>query len=196
MTLKTYSQNCGLAAALDVVGERWTLLIVRTLLAGAARFGEIKAQLPGIGTNLLSERLKSLQRRGVIDKGEGPQAAYALTRKGEALRPIARQLARWGRDFLPVPGGANDPRWTMFNLESAFRPERADGVDAVVDFRLGGEAFHLVIRKQTCRAVAGPAAAPDVSITSQGNQLIGGMARLQIHGDTAVFDRVRPCFEL
>lgn len=196
MTLKTYNQNCGLAAALDVIGERWSLLIIRTLLTGPARFGEIRAQLPGIGTNLLSERLKTLERRGVIDKGEGPQAAYGVTEKGEALRPIARRLASWGRDFLPVPGGASNARWTMFNLEAAFRPERAQGVDAVVEFLFGDQAFHLVIRKQTCRAVAGPAQAPDVSIRSPSDQLIGQRARLQIHGDSTVFDRVRPCFEL
>lgn len=196
MALKTYSQNCGLAAALDVIGERWTFLIVRALLAGPARFGEIRAQLPGIGTNLLSERLKSLERWGVIEKFEGPQSGYVLTEKGEALRPVARQLARWGRDFLPVPGGANDPSWTMFNLESAFRPERAEGVDAVIEFRIGGEVFHLAIRKQTCRAVVGAATAPDVSISSTGGQLLGERARVQIQGDAAMFDRVRPCFEL
>lgn len=196
MALKTYSQNCGLAAALDVIGERWTLLIIRALLAGPARFGEIHGQLPGIGTNLLSERLKTLQRWGIVEKPEGPQNAYSLSNKGESLRPIAAALAAWGREFLPVPGAANHPAWTMFNLEAAFRPERAEGIDAVIEFDIGGDQFHLVIRKQTCRAAAGPALAADVSIHSQGARLFGDKARLQIHGDAAVFDRVRPCFDL
>lgn len=196
MSLKTYSQNCGLAAALDVIGERWTLLIIRALLAGPARFGEIRSQLPGIGTNLLSDRLKSLERRGVIAKLDGQQNGYVLTEKGEALRPVCRLLAAWGRNFLPIAGAAHHPAWTMFNLEAAFRPERAEGVDAVIEFIMAGGRFHLDIRKQRCRAVPGPALAPDVSIRSDGDRLLGEQTRLQIHGDAAVFDRVRPCFEL
>lgn len=195
-TLRTYTQNCGLAAALDVIGERWTLLIIRALLAGPARFGEIRAQLPGIGSNLLSERLKSLARRGVLEKRNGAQGRYALTERGEALRPVAQLLARWGRAFLPVSGGAYHPRWTMFNIEAAFMPERAQGIDAVIGVSVAGETFHLIIRHQTCRAVAGPAVAPDVSIRAGGPQLLGEGARLQIRGDAAVFDRLRPCFDL
>lgn len=196
MTLKTYNQHCGLAAALDVIGERWTLLIVRALLPGAARFSEIQAQLPGIGTNLLSARLKALTRRGLVEKPESRTGGYRLTPKGEALRTLVHQLAVWGRDYLPGPGAAHHPLWTMFNIEAAFRPERAEGVDAVVEFRAAGEAFHLVIRRQTCRAVAGPAMHADVSIHSANEHILGDRARLQIHGDAVVFDRVRPCFDL
>lgn len=212
MTIKTYNQNCGLAAALDVVGDRWTPLIIRALLAGPARFGEIRSQLPGIGTNLLSDRLGMLSRRGVVVKRGGQQGEYALTERGEALRPAVQGLARWGRQFLPVPGGASDFRWAMFNIESAFRPERAEGIEAVVEFRSGlgsgfgpglgsglgsGEkAFHLVIRRGHCRAVSGPAVSPDVTLRSDGEELLGAGARLQIHGDGEVFDRIRPCFDL
>ncbi len=195
MTLKTYNQNCGLAAALDVIGDRWTLLIIRALFSGPARFSEVHAQLPGIGTNLLAARLKSLERRGLVEKLAG-KSGYALTEKGEALRPIAHQLACWGREFLPIPGAQHHPLWTMFNIEAAFRPMRAEGIDAVIEFRTGEEVFHLVIRRQTCRAVAGAATNPDVSIRSGSERLLGGQARLQIHGDAAVFDRVRPCFDL
>jgi DNA-binding HxlR family transcriptional regulator len=196
MALKTYSQNCGLAAALDVIGERWTLLIIRALLPGQTRFGEIRAQLPGIGTNLLAERLKLLERRGVIERLDGPKTGYALTAKGEALSPIVRQLAAWGRDYLPIAGAAQHPSWTMFNLEAAFRPERAEDVEAVVEFDIAGDRFHLVIRKQRCRGLPGPATAPDVSIRAEGNLLPGERTRLNIHGDADVFDRVRPCFAL
>jgi len=196
MTLKTYNQNCGLAVALDILGDRWTLLIIRSLLSGPGRFGEIQPLLPGIGTNLLTDRLKSLVRRDVIEKEEGQQGGYALTAKGEALRPIVCQLAHWGRDFLPLPGGRHHPQWSMFNFEAAFRPERAEGLDAVIDFKIAGEIFHLVIRRQSCRVVAGPAVAPDVTIRSDGPQLQGQGARFQILGDSDVFNRVRPCFDL
>ena len=196
MTLKTYNQNCGLAAALDILGERWTLLIIRTLLAGPARFGEIQSALPGIGSNLLSERLKLLVRRGVIDKPATHFEGYALTKKGEGLGPIVKQLAAWGREFLPLPGAVNHPSWTMFNLEAAFRSERAQGVEAVVEFRMGEQVFHMLIRRQTCRAVPGPALAPDLSILAEQDAFEGTRGRVQIKGDPAVFDRVRPCFEL
>lgn len=196
MTLKTYSQNCGLAAALDVVGERWTLLILRALCHGPARFSEIQAQLPGIGTNLLAARLKMLSRRGVIEKKGGQQGAYRLTGSGASLRPVLLAMARWGRSFLPVSGGEDNVYWSMFNIEAAFRPERAEGIDAVIEFIAGPDRFHLVIRRCTCRAVLGAAQDPDLVMRSPGPRLVGPGARLQIHGDSAVFDAIRPCFDL
>lgn len=194
MSKKTYNQNCGLAAALDVVGDRWTLLIIRGLLAGPARFNELRSQLPGIGTNLLSARLDMLARHGVVLKQDGQQGEYVLTERGEAVRSAVQGLTSWGRQFLPIPGGANDVRWTMFNIESAFRPERAEDLDAVVELQAGEKSFHLVVRRGSCRAVSGPAVSPDVTIRSHDEEFLGGGARVQIHGDPEVFDRIRPCF--
>lgn len=196
MTLKTYNQNCGLASTLDVVGERWTLLVIRSLFTGPSRFNEIQARLPGIGTNLLAARLKALQLRGLIEKDPGRQSSYALTHKGESLRPIVHQMAKWGRAFIPEAGARSDAQWDMFNIEASFIPEKARGVDAIIEFVLAGNTFHLVIRKQRCRAVEGPAVDPDVSIKSDGSPMLGGGGRVQIHGDTAVFDQVRPCFAM
>ena len=196
MTLKTYNQNCGLASALDVIGDRWTLLVIRSLLTGPSRFNEIQSRLPGMGTNLLADRLKALQYRGLVTKEKGRQSSYALTEKGELLRPVVHQMAKWGRAFVPGSGALSNPQWDMFNIEASFIPEKAQGIDAVIEFVLAGHAFHLVIRKQRCRAVEGPAVAADVSIRTDGSAMLGGGGRLQINGDTAVFDRVRPCFEL
>jgi DNA-binding HxlR family transcriptional regulator len=130
MTLKTYNQNCGLASALDVVGERWTLLIIRSLMTGPARFNEIQSRLPGMGTNLLAERLKSLTRWNLIKKESGRQSSYMLTRKGKALRPILHLLARWGRDYVSGAGTQTDPQWAMFNIEASFCPERSEGISS------------------------------------------------------------------
>lgn len=196
MTLKTYNQNCGLAAALDVIGDRWTFLIIRGLLGGPLRFGELQGQLPGIGTNLLAARLKSLAHRGLATKHEGQQGEYRLTDKGKALRPMILGLASWGQSFLPLTGARSNPAWTMFNIEAAFRPERAQGLNAVVEFQLGADVFHMVIRNQDCRAAPGPALAPDVCLRSESEQFLGKGVRLQIQGDSAVFDQVRPCFNL
>ena len=97
------------AIALDLIGERWTWLILRALLTGPKRYGELQDQLPGIGTNLLAERLKSLVSNDIARKtGSGRQSAYELTETGEALRPITHALIRWGRAFWPpatMPAG-------------------------------------------------------------------------------------------
>ena len=196
MTLKTYSQNCGLASALDVVGDRWTMLVLRSLSTGPARFNQIQARLPGMGANLLAARLKALQRWGVVEKSPGRQSSYSLSEKGEALRPVLHQLACWGREFVSDSGNHSQPQWEMFNIEASFRPEKAKGIDAVVEVRLGESVFHLLIRKQTCRAVEGPAVEPDVSIRSGNVAMLSGGGRVQIQGDTRVFDRVRPLFNL
>ena len=91
---------------------------------------------------------------------------------------------------------ADHPLWTLFNIEAAFRPERAEGIDAVVEFHAGEAVFHFVIRRQACRGVTGPATQPDITIRSASDHLLGDGARLQVQGDPAVFDRVRPCFDL
>ena len=105
-TRRHYNQYCGLASALDVVGERWTLLIVRELLMGPRRYMDMLSDLPGIGTNLLAERLKSLVELGVVRQipqpGGGSRMAYELTQVGEDLRPIVLGLARWGMEFVGV----------------------------------------------------------------------------------------------
>lgn len=197
MTLKSYNQSCPLACALDVVGDRWTLLVIRSLLAGPARFGEIQAQLPGIGSNLLSARLKLLTGAGVVTKTGGDrQSAYALSHKGEALRPIAHQLARWGREYLPREGKPALPQWSMFNLEAAFVPERSHGIDAVVQLTLAGFTFHLVVRRQACRAVAGAAVAPDLIIESESPELSGSKSRIRMQGDPGLFNSVSRCFDV
>src|SRR5688572_32363812 len=93
---RNYGQYCGLASALDVVGERWTLLIIRELLLGPRRYGELLAELPGIGTNLLAERLKSLVEMGVLTKPVSRDQGYELTELGRQLREPVLMLARWG----------------------------------------------------------------------------------------------------
>src|SRR2546427_938425 len=104
---RSYNQFCPAARALDAVGERWSLLIVRDLLAGPKRFKELREGLPGIATNLLSSRLRSLEREGVLRKTELPPPAgsvvYELTERGLALQPLLRELASWGTPRLGKP---------------------------------------------------------------------------------------------
>jgi DNA-binding HxlR family transcriptional regulator len=97
---RRYRERSGLAAALDIVGERWTLLIVRELLRAPRRYGELLEALPGIGTNLLANRLRDLETAGVVARvlAPSPQSAvvYALTDRGRALRPAVDALQAWG----------------------------------------------------------------------------------------------------
>ena len=105
MSRRSYNQICGLAQALDLIGERWTLLVLRELLLGPKRFGALKDALPGVSANLLSERLRSLADAGLIESIELPSpatgiSAYALTERGEGLREPIESLSLWGMDLL------------------------------------------------------------------------------------------------
>lgn len=94
MPPRTYGQACPLARALDVIGERWTLLVLRELAPGPRRFGEILAELPGLSTNLLSARLQRLEREGLVERA--PDRRWRLTGSGEGLRPVVAAFAVWG----------------------------------------------------------------------------------------------------
>jgi DNA-binding HxlR family transcriptional regulator len=201
-----------------MIGERWTWLIIRGLLTGPKRYGELLGQLPGIGTNLLSERLKRLCECKIAEKtGRGRQSAYQMTALGEELRPIAHDLIRWGRHFgglaqekAPLEGQKPPmamPQWDMLAIEASFNPEKAAGVQAVMQLTLSGFTFHLVIRSQSCRAVAGPAVQPDVCIVSDSATLMAIGKRettvqnaeekvhLKIEGDRNAFNHLFHLFE-
>jgi DNA-binding HxlR family transcriptional regulator len=217
MSKRSYSQACSLAFALDLIGERWTWLIIRALLTGPKRYGELLEQLPGIGTNLLSDRMKTLVRHGVAEKsGKGRQSAYSLTALGEELRPITHQLIRWGRHFSrdgderdSVSGESllSMPEWDMLALEAAFAAEKADGIQAVMQLTLSGFTFHLVIKNNSCRAISGPAVEPDVCVITDSATLIdiGGKrtsletaeekVKLKIEGDRSVFNQLFQLFD-
>lgn len=91
-TNRSYRDSCGIARALDVVGERWALLVVRELLLAPQRFSELRHALPHVSSNLLADRLRELEHRGVVHRGE----AYELTDWGRKLEPIVRALGDWG----------------------------------------------------------------------------------------------------
>jgi DNA-binding HxlR family transcriptional regulator len=110
--MKTYGQYCAVAKALDVVGDRWTLLIVRELLLkGACRYTDLRAGLPGIATNLLADRLRALEAAGVVSRRDAPPpvatALFELTPRGAALEPILDELGRWGVPYM-AEGPASD----------------------------------------------------------------------------------------
>ena len=108
---RTYNQDCILAYALDLLGERWTLLILRELFLGPRRFGDIHAALPGLGTNLLSKRLKELEEASLIDSPEGDsRGLYRLSATGERLRPAVRSLMFWSIEYFMSREEPSPPR--------------------------------------------------------------------------------------
>ena len=180
MGKRSYRQDCALALGLDVIGERWTLLIIRGLLTGPKRYSELQDQLAGIGTNLLATRLRELVEHGIAHRTDG---GYELTDSGEALRPIVHALIRWGHRFrhLAPADALSRPDWDMLALEAAFRPERAAGVEREIDLTLSGFRFHVVIRDGEARCLSGAATAPDATVSTSTESLLAiGDGRLSI----------------
>ena len=158
---RNYGQYCGLAAALDILGERWTLLIVRELLTGPCRYNELLANLPGIGTNLLADRLKFLTEVGVVRQRpqEGSRArTYELTEQGESLREAVLALARWGLGTLGTPDAEEfvRPRWGALAVEAMIDP-RAAGPDEQYEFRLDDEVFYVNVEGGRVKVAHGKA---------------------------------------
>ncbi|AMU78160.1 winged helix-turn-helix transcriptional regulator [Mycobacteroides abscessus] len=126
---RDYGQYCGLARALDVVGDRWNLLVVRQLLMGPARYGELREGLPGIATNLLTDRLRDLETGGVVERrlsADSSAITYALTEWGGQLREPINALVRWSTPLM-IRGPENDefrPEWLLVALPALFEGRR------------------------------------------------------------------------
>jgi DNA-binding HxlR family transcriptional regulator len=149
---RSYHQYCAVAKALDLVGERWTLLLVRELLLGPRRFKDLLAGLPGIATNLLAERLRELEQSGLVERRTLPPPAgatvYELTALGRGLQPAVLELGRWGAHFLAEPSATDAlrPGWYVVSMLATFRPELANGLDLTIELRIEGEVFRVRVR--------------------------------------------------
>jgi DNA-binding HxlR family transcriptional regulator len=146
MTTRNYGQACSVANFFDVLGGRWTLLIVRDLLVGPRRFKDLLAGLPGIGANLLSDRLRDLQAREVVRKTSSPKggaAVYELTQKGLQLEPVVLAAARWGLQYLQDESRnkPSRPDLLVVAFRAAFQPEYAKNIRETYEFRIGETTF-------------------------------------------------------
>jgi DNA-binding HxlR family transcriptional regulator len=174
---RSYGQYCTVARALDVVGERWTLLLVRELSTGPKRFKDLLGGLPGIGTNLLARRLKALEADGIVRRATLPPPAgsnvYELTELGRALEPVVVALSRWGARLLDAPREDDDLRagWAAMALRSALEEGAAGGRPSTYEFRIDGEAFHMRVgdgeEVEGVEAKQGSAPDPDLVITGE-----------------------------
>lgn len=169
--MRTYGQACPVAHALDAVGDRWALLIVRELRLGPRRYSDLAAALPGIGPSVLSQRLRDLADAGVLEHGG---TGYALSAWGAGLEPVFRALAAWGM-ASPVPrAGAVSNDSVLLGLRTFFVP--VPGWDAVVEIRTDREVYRAtVVDGALTELVRGvPATVPDAVLTGDDLDVLTG----------------------
>jgi DNA-binding HxlR family transcriptional regulator len=180
---RSYGQHCALAVALDVVGERWTLLLVRELLIRPRRYAELLAALPGIGTNLLAERLRSLTEEGLIqlvDPGDR-RSGYELTERGRALEEPVLALARWGLETMAghAAAGTVRPGWSMLGVQALMDDSRAAALDEDYMFIVDDDVFTIRVRSGHASVRGDAAADPALLVQTDATTLIDvGMRRL------------------
>ena len=170
--IKSYAQACGVARALDLVGERWTLLVIRELILGPKRFTDLAEGLPGISSSLLGARLREMERVGVVARRRLPPPAasmvYELTPSGKALEEPLRALARWGARFgrERAPSDISRPEWHLLALRAMFRPEAARDLEATYEFRFEDGLVTARIEHGKLRLDWGPAEDPSLTIST------------------------------
>ncbi|MFF4392180.1 winged helix-turn-helix transcriptional regulator [Streptomyces sp. NPDC001552] len=183
MTTRPYGQFCGLARAVEMVGERWTLLIVRNLLIGPKRYTDLHKGLPDIPTNVLSTRLKQLEEAGVAARRALPHpergVVYELTDYGRGLEPALIALGRWGAATMtsPRPGEVITPDSLAMSFRTTFRPEAARGANLAFEVRMDDITISLTVTEGTLAVSTDQHPDPDLIIERRdGNPLRGLMA--------------------
>jgi DNA-binding HxlR family transcriptional regulator/putative sterol carrier protein len=192
MTTKSYNQFCALASALDYVGERWTLLIIRELLVGPRRFKDLMDGMPGISTNLLSERLKSLEQQGILRQRVLPPPAgstvYELTPLGQSLEKPILELGRWGAQLLPrsFEGIALPSLGSIaVALKAFFHPDAAQQIHKVYGLHLGEETLQVNIKGGEIKIQQGEAQTSDADFYTN-MQVFLGLFTGQLDPDDAI----------
>ncbi len=207
--MRSYGQYCALAKALDVIGDRWTLLIVRELMTRKrARYTDLRAGLPGIASNLLSERLRDLESAGIVAREEAPApiatTLYRLTDRGEALRPVIRELGRWGVPFLASARSSDEVRghWIGLPAEIYLTDGHPCKPPVALEVRTGDEPVTLMTVDGKVESRIGTVPNPDAVLSGPARDLaailFGGASVTAAHkrgvrytGDTKVLERIR-----
>jgi DNA-binding HxlR family transcriptional regulator len=189
---RSYNQYCGLAYALDIVGERWTLLIIRELMAGPRRFKDLITGLPDISTNLLAERLKWLEQQGLLCRRVLPPPAgstvYELTPLGQTLEKTLLELGKWGSQFVPPSpeGVALLPVGSYaLTLKTFFRPEQAQGINETYELHVGHEVLQVQVNEGAIQVRQGETRKADVIFQTDMPSYLGLLQR-QIQPDEAI----------
>ena len=205
---RSYHQYCGVARGLDLIGERWTLLIVRDLLIGPKRYKDLLEGLPGIGTNLLADRLRDLEAAGMVERAVLPppaaSAVYQLTETGQALEPVVAAIGRWGARFLgqPQPEDRFPISAYPVAMRGIFHPEIAVGLTHVYELRLEhGHVFEIRIDDGLLTTRESQPVSPDTILTMDTRTLLAllreglpprqaiAAGRVTLHGSLEDLDR-------
>ena len=208
--MRSYGQYCSVAKALDVVGDRWTLLIIRELLVrGACRYTDLKNGLPGIATNLLADRIRELEAAGLVYREEAPPpiatTLVRLTEAGAELDPVMRALGWWGIRYMaePADNDAFCSQWFTYPVEFFLRDREPDAPPAVIELRSGADPAVIEVSGGAVSVRVGSVPAPDLVISGRPQPILGLLTGhlsvpevtalgVEISGDSGVLRRVLP----
>lgn len=212
-TRRRYDDACGAAHALEIIGERWALLVVRELLLGPKRFSDLRADLPGISANILTQRLEQLEAAGVLTRRKLPPPAsaqvYALTPWGYESEPILQALGRWA-----TRSPAHDPSLPlsavslMLSFRTMLDPARARGIDARIGFRFGTETYLVRLKKRRINVARRGLESADLIFTGSASAVAAAVyggkplsvladeGALSLEGDRALADKFVTLFPL
>lgn len=208
--MRSYDEYCGLAKGLDVIGDRWTLLIVRELLIrGACRYSDLQYGLPGIATNLLADRLRQLEESGIVTRETLPPpaaaAVFRLTPLGESLQPVLEAIGRFGYPLLTETPAHDSFRshWLVLPLRIFLSAHHPKGPPVTIEIHTGDEPITIDTADGTVDVRPGGATNPDATLTAPPKvvvELFGGEIDLNaakrkgahVEGDPAAIRRVLP----
>jgi DNA-binding HxlR family transcriptional regulator/putative sterol carrier protein len=214
VTMRTYDDGCAAAHALDLIGERWALLVVRELLLGPKRFTDLRAGLPNASPNVLAQRLRELERAGVVRRRKLPPPAasrvYELTDWGMELEPVIIGLGRWGARSPALPREAElGVDSLILSFRTMFDRQAAEGLNASYELRLGEDRFHAEVAEGRFEITRGGAEErPDAIIETDPGTLAALVyehyqldealrsGELRIEGDESAVERFLSLFPL
>ncbi len=208
--MRSYGEYCSIAKALDVVGDRWTLLIIRELLIrGGCRYTDLKDGLPGIASNLLSDRIRELESAGLVRRENAPPPVattlFHLTAAGAELLPVLAAIGRWGTRYMMDPADGDEFRghWFAFPASFFLRDRDPDGPPLSIELRAADSPAVIEIAGGTTHTRLGTAVAPDVVLSGEPRTILALFAGalsaaqaadlgLRIDGDLSALERVLP----
>jgi DNA-binding HxlR family transcriptional regulator len=208
--MRSYGQYCSIAKALDVVGDRWTFLIIRELLIrGACRYTDLKNGLPGIATNMLSDRIRELESAGLIRREDAPPPVattlFHLTETGAQLQPVLDALGEWGIRYMIEPAEGDEFRghWFAFPVSFFLHDRDPDGPPVSLELRAGNSPVVIEVSGGSVGMRPGTAAAPDLVLEGEPQLILAllsghvGAAEvagrgLRLSGDVGVLQRLVP----
>jgi DNA-binding HxlR family transcriptional regulator len=208
--MRSYGQYCSVAKALDVIGDRWTLLVVRELLAqGPSRYTDLRRGLPGIATNLLAERLRELEQAGIVSREEAPPpiatALFSLTPRGEQLKPVIEALGSWGIPLMRETTPQEEYRsyWLSLPVELFLADSSSQGVATTIEVRAGEQPMLIEARDGAITTRPGTSEHADVVLSGPPQLVLGVLtgqldpdvaaaSGFRLDGDRAALERLQP----